>query len=271
MKRAIARQAIHTEPDGPRGTQSIHRAVALLREISHRLRAGWTLTDLAAQCGLDRSTAHRILACLVAEGLVVRHPVHRRYVLGPLAFELGLAAAPRFDLRTLCAPVLQRLADRIGDTVFLNTRSGNDSVCIDRREGDYPIKALAVEIGARRPLVASAGGVAMLLALPESERAAIVQANVSKLSGTARARVSDIHRMLKRSAVAGYAVNEDDIIPGVTAIGMPIALPSGEPVAAISIAAVSERLRERRRKEALALLRAAAAEVSGLLSGRAPL
>ncbi len=41
------------------GTQSLRRAALLLRELSTRQSGSWTLTELATQCGLDRSTTHR--------------------------------------------------------------------------------------------------------------------------------------------------------------------------------------------------------------------
>jgi DNA-binding IclR family transcriptional regulator len=53
-----------------RGTQSIERAVALLKELSARGTFGWRLSDLAAHCNLDKGTAHRILNCLQRERLV---------------------------------------------------------------------------------------------------------------------------------------------------------------------------------------------------------
>ncbi|QYY34008.1 helix-turn-helix domain-containing protein (plasmid) [Cupriavidus pinatubonensis] len=52
------------------GTQSIQRAVLILRELASRDMAGWALHDLAARCGLDRATVHRIFKCLIGDGLV---------------------------------------------------------------------------------------------------------------------------------------------------------------------------------------------------------
>ncbi len=59
-----------------------------------------------------------MLKALVAEGMVSRDDRARRYRLGTLVFELGLVAAPQFNLRELCAASLQRLAEATGDTAF---------------------------------------------------------------------------------------------------------------------------------------------------------
>ena len=73
------------------GTQSIERAVRVLTEVTARSRFGWRPTDLAARCGLDRGTTHRILACLVRERLVQQRAVDGHYLPGPLLFELALS------------------------------------------------------------------------------------------------------------------------------------------------------------------------------------
>src|SRR5919106_3409986 len=73
-----------------RGTQTVGRAVSLLREVAARGSFGWRLTDLAAHCGLDKATAYRMLKCLEEERLVKRRASDRHYLPGPLLFELGL-------------------------------------------------------------------------------------------------------------------------------------------------------------------------------------
>jgi DNA-binding IclR family transcriptional regulator len=237
----------------PGGTQSIRRAVALLREIAVKAPGGgWQIAELARRCGIDRTTAYRILGCLVAEGLLTRNEDGRRgssYRLGPLAFELGLAAQPELDLRPLCAEAMTRLAARTGDTVFLNVRSGYDSVCLDRREGPYPVRALTVEIGARRPLCASAGGLAILMLLPDAERRSIVKENAQRLAATTGVSLRTLNLMLEESIAAGYGLNNRRVIPGVIALGVALRDARGIPLAALSIAAIGERLGAARRKQ----------------------
>ena len=149
------------------GTQSIKRALTLLREIAAHNRSGSRLLDLAMRTGLQRPTVHRMLKCLAAENMVQQDGDNHRYFLGPMVFELGLTAAPRFNLREICHPSLSRIAEATGDTVFLTQRSGLDSVCLDRREGTFPIKTFTLEIGMRRPLGVGTGSLAILSALPE--------------------------------------------------------------------------------------------------------
>ncbi len=247
------------------GTQSIHRAIVLLRAIASRGRAGSRLLDLAKRSTRAGPTVHRILKCLVAENIVMQDPETRRYLLGHLVFELGLAATPQFNLRQICEPALRRLAEKTGDTVFLIARSGFDTVCLDRKEGTFPVKALTLDVGTRRPLGVGAGGMALLLSLPEDEIERIVAANATRLKDYGNLNVPTLMSMIGRSKELGYALNERQATPGVISLGLAIMNPYGPPYAAISIGAISSRMSAERQKEIAAVLRTEVRSLERLL------
>jgi DNA-binding IclR family transcriptional regulator len=124
------------------GTQSVRRVISLLRILSTHTATGWRLSDLADEAGLDHTTVHRMLSCLAQERFVTRVADSRRYTLGALAFELGLAAAPYFSVDQLAAPALAKLAGDTRDIVFLNVRSGFESVCGGTVRGPQCAKGL---------------------------------------------------------------------------------------------------------------------------------
>lgn len=131
------------------GTQSIERVINLLRAVASRGRSGMRLGDVAAATGLPTSTCFRMLQRLETEGVLERHPLSRKYQLGSLIYELGLLAFPRFQLAQRCEHTLAALADRTQDTVYLSERRGTEAVCSARALGDYPIKALTLDVGIR--------------------------------------------------------------------------------------------------------------------------
>jgi DNA-binding IclR family transcriptional regulator len=252
-------------PRSTEGTQSLRRAVGLLRALSSRVATGWRMSDLAEETGLDHTTVHRLLTGLTEERLVTRVPGTRRYTLGALAFELGVAAAPHFSLDVLAGAGLARLASETRDIVFLNVRSGFESVCIARYEGRKALKAYTVDVGTRRPLALSAGGVAMLVRMPRTEQAVIEAQNLGSIMRRGEARQTAVRKMLQRSNRLGYGLNLEDIIPGIAALGVAVCLPSGEPVASISLAAAGVDLAEPRRGLLLQRLRKEAAAIEALL------
>jgi DNA-binding IclR family transcriptional regulator len=206
----------------PGDTRSLHRAIGLLRLIGTHARVGWRISDLARESGLELGTVHRLLRGLAEDELVARVPGTQRYTLGPLAFLLGLAAAPQFDVDRHARGLLTRAARALGGTLFVKVRDDADSVCIARCDGASPDPSLLLEVGGRRPLCFTAGGVALLLTLPRVEQRAIERRNAPGIRARGRDRWAGVRRMLERSRQHGFGVNLGDIVPGISAIAVPI-------------------------------------------------
>lgn len=213
------------------GTQSIERAVRVLTEVTARSRFGWRPTDLAARCGLDRGTTHRILACLVRERLVQQRAIDGHYLPGPLLFELALSL-PAYDaLRRACEPILARIARRTRGYALFSVRSYDDAVCI-ASAGTPAYLGTAFDVGTRRPLVSIAAGVAMLMALPRGEAQAIVTRELSSVPDR-----KEVARMWRRSLALGFAANIGYTARGVNAVGVPLRDPDGTPFGSLAVAA----------------------------------
>ncbi len=223
------------------GAQSIRRALAVLRVVAAGQELGVRLVDIVAHTGLNRPTAHRILAALVEEGAVERSPGTRRYLIGGEVALLGLARSARFPIRAVAAPHLRHLSDVLGDTTFLTIRNGTDSVCIDRRPGSFPVKVLSIEIGARRPLGVGVSGLMLLSALPVAERESIVARNASRLR-TLKVEPAALLARAARAAEQGHAYAPIGVVAGSRAVAVPVCLPDGRVVAGLALATITSRL-----------------------------
>lgn len=251
----------------PRGTQSIERVVGMLRVVASRGRSGMRLGDVTAASGLPTSTCFRMLQRLEIEGLVERHPVTRKYFLGPLLHELGLLARPRYPLAERCELALAELAEHTQDTVYLSERRGLEAVCSARALGDYPIKALTLDVGIRRPLGVGAGGLAILCALPEAEAEEIIDANAERYGKLSALDPARVRAAVREGRARGFAFLDGPVIPGTAAVG--VAFPADDPIAAISVAAISTRLDEARRLKVATELQRQARRLMRALAGEA--
>lgn len=247
------------------GTQTISRAIRVLQVIADQAPGGVRLVDVARQMGLERPTAHRLLKALTAERMVVQDDRTRRYTLGPLLFELGILATHHFNLKEVSQPVVARLAEETGDTSFVFLRSGYDAVCISRMQGSYPIQTPSVPLGSRQPLGVSAGGLALLAALPDLEMNTVVRAVAPRLGAYGDLDGDQVLELCRHARASGYAVTGNHAVPGVRAIGIPIFNASGSPVAAITVAATHGRMTDQRIQNILPNLKDAARELTRLL------
>lgn len=228
------------------GTQSIERVVDVLRVIASRGRRGMRAGEVVATSGLAEATCFRMLRRLELEGMVDRDPRTKKYFLGPLLHEFGLLARPRYRLAELCDAPLHQLAEFTQDTVYLSERSGLEAVCANRALGDFPIKSLSLDIGIRRPLGVGAGGLAILCSLPPSEAQAVVEANAHRYEKFASFTADFLYGAIAEGRARGYCFLDGAVTPGTASMG--VAFPPNNPVAAISVAAISSRLQPERRE-----------------------
>ena len=231
-------------PASSGGTQAVARAAALLREIAAQPQ-GSSLADLALRLALERPTAYRILQRLVLEGLVLQDPTSKAYTLGPLLYELGLAAKAPPYFQALAREALSEVARSSGDTVFALVSSGRDSLCIDRQEGDYPIKALLMSPGRRRPLGAGSGSLALLSAMPPDKAQEILQANQVRLQADGDGDLATLSAVVAQARDSGFVLRAPVSAPEILSLAVPVTNRYGAPVMAISISALQFRISHR--------------------------
>lgn len=225
---------------------SLSRGVALLKLLATAGVRGMALTDIAVKARIPHPTVHRVLQQLVSERLVDRHPELRRYRLGPLAFELGLASATFYDIRDLCDAAMANLAGASEDTTYLVVRSGFEAVCMHRREGSFPIRTLILDVGSRRPLGVGAGGLALLSAMDDVERSAIIERVTPMLAGYEGLDAAVLQEACLQTRKRGYSLIKSTINLGVTAVGQVFYSSVGQPMGALSVAALSQRMTAQR-------------------------
>jgi len=239
---------VTASPASASSAQTVGRAIGLLRLVASSQSRNLRVIDIAEMASLDKSTAHRLLQRLVRERMLARDPGQRGYRLGPLLYELGLAALPETNLRELSQPALQQLAQSTGDMAFLVVRSGFESVCLNRVAGNFAIQTMTRDVGDRHPLGVGAGGLAILAALSDSEAKIVIKAVAPQLR---RYRLGEraLRERVEATRERGLAVDEGSAALDVTALGRAIRDRTGSPVAAVFVASIRSRMIESRQRE----------------------
>ncbi len=228
--------------------QTVGRAALLLRIVASGNVGNLRLIDIAEAAGMDKSTTHRLLQRLVQEGMLVRNTA-RGYRLGPLLYELGLAALPATNLVEAANAGLQKLAQQTGDMVFLVMRSGFETVCASRLAGHYPIQTMTRSEGDRHPLGMGAGGLALLAALSDADIKTVIAAIKPRLAAYQCTEPMLYEAISRARASGGIAIDEGTAALDVCAIGKAIHNAANTPIGAIFIASIRHRMIEARRKQ----------------------
>ncbi|WP_246526174.1 IclR family transcriptional regulator [Plastoroseomonas hellenica] len=244
----------------------LHRAACLLRILAEGGVSGMRLTELAEAIALPRPSVHRVLRSMVEERLLDFDARSKRYTLALALFELAARAGNRMGLRQICRPVLLRLTESLGETLFLLVRDGYEAVCIDRSTGPFAIRSFTGDIGGRVPLGIGQGAMVMLAFLPQEEQDEVIRHNLPRLreldgtdEATLRAELAQVRR-------AGHCGRAFGIIPGQTGLAVPILDREGRAVAALSIGSTIEHLTAERSGIIATLMKAEAAAVAAQIN-----
>jgi DNA-binding IclR family transcriptional regulator len=240
--------------------QNIARASRALDALANSGNDGLRLTDVSRLTGLSKTAAHRCLAGLVAYGMASYDDESSLFFLGDRILAWVGLAEGRFAIADRVKPYLQDVADRSGDTVYFSVRRGDESVCYGRCVGSYPIKTLTLNFGDRRPLGVGSGSLAIMAFLDDAEQERIMRQRAADRSAYP---ISDgvLQTMIGQARQDGFALMNEYLIPGMSAVGVPIRDRKGAVKAALSVAAITSRIEPPRREELLEYLRSAARRI----------
>jgi len=217
-------------------TQVIKRIDKLLDAFSEDAPS-LSLSDLAGQAGLPKSSAHRLLVGLEEIGMLERDGPNWR--LGKRVVLLANIRLGQIDLRAEASRQLRTLGQRLRAATAFSIPDGCDMVYLERHESPVPF-APAARLGSRAPIWAGAAGKAVLACLDPEERLARLQTDERWLRLSQLQRRS-IERELDQTARRRYALDPGTFFEGVGGAAVAIADVTGEPVAALSVIIPQER------------------------------
>ncbi len=223
------------------GTQAVARAAGLLRLVSASAE-GASLQELSRAAGLSRPTAHRLLSALRAEGLVDQDAETARWMPGPELYLMGTVAAARYDVTELARDIVRSLAVKTEESAFLSVRRADETVCLLREEGSFPIRSFVLSEGVRFPLGVASAGLAILAFLPDHDVDAYLDRHPELPERWGRAHgAGPLRARLADTKARGYAVNPGLIVEGSWGMGAAVFDRDGRAEWALSLTGVEFR------------------------------
>jgi DNA-binding IclR family transcriptional regulator len=249
--------------DGSRSGKSVGSVENALRLLlMFRDCESIRVSQAAADLGVARSTAHRLLAMLLSYGFVAQDPGSRAYGPGPRLVELGLSVARTTDMLGVLHPFLERLSAMVDETVHLMVLEGTDCRFVDSVECRRPLRVTA-RVGVVYPAHATSGGKVLLAQLSEQElRKLYPKRQLPALTDRTVSSRDELFAELERIRSQGYAVNRGESTTGISAVAMVQHTSRGDAPAALAISAPDQRLTDERLPELVEALRGVTEEAS---------
>lgn len=232
------------------GAQVVGRIAELLRIVARAPEAGAALPEIVAASGLTRPTVYRLLASLAAEGLLDHDGATNTWHLGPELYVMGAVAANRYAIEDIARPSLRRLADETGESAFLSIRRGDETVCLMRVEGSFPVRSFVLHEGVRFPLGVASAGLAILAFLPDAEVDRILDDDGARTARFGPGHSPEaIRANLRAIREVGYAVNPGLVLEGSWGMGAAVFDRNSEPAWALSLTGIEPRFRPERQEQ----------------------
>ena len=248
-----------------RATDSAERVVQVL-DVLGSAPEGLSVSDVARELGVHRSTASRLLGTLAASRIVERDERSARYRLGARIVGLAASAVARLPVVSQARPELEQLSVVSSETANLSILDGTHVVYVDQVTPAQTV-VMASWVGRRSPAHASSSGKALLAFGDPAVRERVLRGSLEAITpktvtdpAKLRAALDDIRRR-------GYSVSTGELEEGLITMAAPV-IADGRAVAAVSLSGPSFRIPARDVSRLARLLVDAAAGVGHRIAGR---
>lgn len=240
--------------------RSVERALDILLCFA-KSPGSVSLSDVARNVGLHKSTTHRLLLALQNKGFVRKQAGSEKYILGWSVLELFGNAYLSDELTDLALPLMTKLRNISGETVSLYIRSGTERIRVQAVESTEPIRNV-VSIGKTYPLYVGASGKVLLAFASESVLEEVLR----------RDRIppdfvrDDLWLQLDKIRMDGFAISIQERDAGAAAMAAPVFGPNQECVAALAISGPVSRFTADKMRQYVDVLCSSAGRLTNILS-----
>lgn len=245
----------------PAGDTPALRLFALL-EVVAASDQRHSLQSLVEETGLPKPTLHRMLQQLEAAGLLQREGDGRHYGTGTRLRQLAENLLLHDSHHGARHAVLRRLVDEVGESCNLTALSGGEVVYLDRVETAAPLR-FYLRAGSRVPAHCSASGKVILAQMTAAQRRRLLaHAPLEQYTASTMTDLDQIERALRRVRKDGYALDEEEFLPGLLCIAVAVPRASGPSNLCIAVQAPAIRLNVDKARALLPALQRAALALS---------
>jgi IclR family pca regulon transcriptional regulator len=204
---------------GPDFVEALARGLDVLACFSAE-RPAMSLSEVAAQVGLARPTARRLLLTLEELGFV--RSTGGQFQLTPRVLGLGMAYIGALGLWDIARPHLAELVAATGESSSMAQLDGSDIVYVARVAVPKLI-TLRVEIGTRFPAAQTSQGKVLLAALSPDQLAEVLATpSRSGLPPYIGRSPEQLAAELTDVRARGWALADEELAPGIRSVAVPV-------------------------------------------------
>lgn len=218
---------------------SLAKGIRIMELLAEQKRL--SVSEVAKALGYNRAGSHRFLATLRELGYVEKD-TDDRYKLTFKLLEMGMKVVNRFEIRQIARPFMQELSLATRETVNLGHFDGTGILHIDKIDS-LEILRMDSPIGSRAPAYCTALGKAALAALTSEEFDRFLARTTLKPHGpNTITSKKKFRQAIEEIRMRGFAVDNEELSPGLRCVAAPVFDHSGRADYAISVSGPAARM-----------------------------
>lgn len=229
-----------TESPAQTGTiKSVETAFAIMELLAKTQYMG--VTEVATDLGLAKSTAHNHLSTLRHLGYVVHE--NEKYRLSWRFLELGEEIRNTHPKYHMFHEHTKNLAAHFEERAQFIVEENGKGVYLFRETGRHAVRTDS-GIGKQIFLHSTAAGKAILAFLPQTRVHTIIETwGLPAVTQYTITDKDDLFAELNQIRAQGYAINREENLERLNAVGVPVRDPDGEVLGAMSVSGPSHRFK----------------------------
>jgi IclR family KDG regulon transcriptional repressor len=239
---------------------AIDKCFAILQLLAKSKQA-LGISEISKRLELNKSTVFNIIYTL--KDIDILEQYHDgKFHFGTLLYLLGNSNGKKSELIQSVHPYLEKINRETKLSAFLGIRSDLRAIIVDKVDTAYDVK-ISSEIGMRLPLLAGAGGKALLCQLSDEEIDHIMAANPLK-QFTPKTCIdrNEFKKEVFKIREDGIAFDDEEYIAGVVAFAVPLKAYRQDLQAAIWTVGLKQQVSPANAPKISELLKKVAAEIN---------
>lgn len=203
--------------------------------------SSWGVRELSAKMGVNHTIVYRVLATFEQQGFLRKNPQSQKYELGIKFLEYGLIIQENLEVKEEFFPVMERLKNETGESVFLTWLNYPEGICLSIAECTKSVRC-AVTLGSRTPLYAGASAKVIMAFLSQDKQQSIIDSGLRKWTENTLTDPSSLLKNLKLIKQNQWSFSIGEYTDHVAGLAVPLFDYEDHIVASLTIGAPEHRM-----------------------------
>lgn len=232
--------------------KTLENSLILLKKFSKN-KSSWGVRELSKELNMSHSVVSRILKTYQKYGFLIQDSETKKYQIGLMFWQYGLLVNKEFRFLDFINPILEKIVNETGESVFITWLDGKEAVTVKKLESVQYLKFDDIE-GSRRPLYVGSRGKVILAYLPYDLQKKIFSTGLHKFTENTISDSTKLKDELKTIREKGWSHSKGEYIDSVFSVSVPIFDNEQYILGSLSIAGPDGRFSQTKLKTAVKVL-----------------